>query len=148
MEVILLEDLGRVGNLGDKVNVKSGYGRNYLLPYGKALPATKENFAVFEKRRVELEQVAIEAKNAAETRGQAIAGKELIIQVKAGDEGKLFGSVTVRDIAEAITASGVEVDKTEVRLPDGALGRVGEYDVDVQLHSEVTVSVKVNIQPE
>ncbi len=148
MEVILLENLGKIGNLGDTVKVKAGFGRNYLLPYGKAVPATKQNLAEFEARRAELEKIANEAKSTAETRGQALDGKELVINAKAGEEGKLFGSVGVRDIADALTAAGTEVDKSEVRLPEGALRNIGEFDVDIQLHSDVTVTVKVNIQPE
>lgn len=148
MEVILLANLGKIGNLGDTVNVKAGFGRNYLLPYGKAVPATKQNLAEFEARRAELEKMANETLGAAQARAQTLEGKEVTINVKAGEEGKLFGSVGIRDIADALTEAGTEVDKSEVRLPEGPLRNIGEYDIDVQLHSDVMVAVKVNLQPE
>lgn len=145
MEVILLEKVGKLGGLGDKVNVKSGYGRNYLLPYGKAVAATASNVADFEARRAELEAAAAARVGSAEARAEALNGKSVTIAVKAGDEGKLFGSVGTRDIADALTAAGVEVAKSEVRLPNGALREIGEYEVDVQLHSEVFATVQVVI---
>lgn len=148
MEVILLENVAKLGNLGDKVSVKPGFGRNYLIPYGKAVSATEQNLADFEARRAELEKAQAESKAAADARAQALEGKELTITAKAGDEGKLFGSVGTREIAEVISAEGTEVAKSEVRMPEGAIRQVGEYDIDLHLHSDVNVAVKVIIQPE
>lgn len=143
MDVILLEKVGNLGDLGDQVSVKAGYGRNYLIPSAKAVPATAENIASFEQRRAEL-QAAADAKLAeAQARASKLEGLKVSIGANAGDEGKLFGSVGANDIAEAITAAGVEVDKSEVRLPHGAFREVGEYQVDVQLHSDVTQEVTV-----
>ncbi|ABC28561.1 ribosomal protein L9 [Hahella chejuensis KCTC 2396] len=143
MEVILLEKVANLGNLGDKVKVRAGYGRNFLVPYGKAVPATKANVEQFEARRAELEKSAAEKLSAAQARAEAINGKEVTIVAKSGDEGKLFGSVGTKDIADAVTALGVEVEKSEVRLPEGALRNTGEYEVDVQMHTDVTATVKV-----
>jgi large subunit ribosomal protein L9 len=148
MEIILLEKVVNLGALGDKVRVKSGYGRNYLMPFGKAVPATKANIADFEARRAELEKLAAEKKAEAEARGARLAEIKLTITAVAGEEGKLFGSIGTRDIAEAITATGVEVAKSEVRLPYGAIRQVGEYDVDLQVHSDVTVTIKLNVVAE
>ena len=148
MDVILLEKVGRLGTVGDRVTVKSGYGRNYLLPKGKATTATSANLAAFEARRAELEKAAGERKLYAESRATKLAELVVTIKAKAGDEGKLFGSVGVRDIALAITAAGVEVTKAEVKLPSGALRELGEYNLDVQLHVDVTQTVKVIIESE
>ena len=149
MEVILLENIGNLGGLGDKVDVKSGYGRNYLIPQGKAVPATANNLAEFEARRAELEAAAAETRTAAETRAAAINELGLIsIPANAGEEGKLFGSIGTRDIAEALTAAGCEVDKAEVRLPEGALRDLGEYEVTIQVHGDVTAMVAVAVIPE
>ncbi len=148
MEVILLEKVGKLGNVGDKVLVKSGFGRNFLVPQGKALPATEANLAEFETRRVELEIAAGNKKAAAEQRAKELSELTVTITANAGDEGKLFGSVGARDIANAITSAGVEVTKSEVKLPEGALREIGEFDVDVQVHSEVIQSVKVTIESE
>src|SRR5690606_9504054 len=130
MEVILLEKIGRMGNVGDKVNVRAGYARNFLFPFSKAIPATKENLADFEARKAELLRVAAEKLAAAQARADQLSGIEITIEANAGDEGKLFGSVGTRDIAEAITASGQAVEKSEVLLPDGALRETGEYGID------------------
>ena len=143
MQVILLEKVGRLGNLGDKVNVKPGYGRNFLLPYGKAVAATETNIAEFEQRRAELEAAAAGRRAAAEARAAKLAELAVTIGANAGDEGKLFGSIGTRDIADAITAAGVAVEKSEVRLPNGVIREVGEFEVDVQLHSEVTQTIKL-----
>ncbi|WLQ11589.1 50S ribosomal protein L9 [Hahella aquimaris] len=143
MEVILLEKVANLGNLGDKVKVRAGYGRNFLVPYGKAVPATKANVEQFEARRAELEKAAAEKLSEAQARAEAINGKEVTIVAKSGDEGKLFGSVGTKDIADAVSALGVEVEKSEVRLPEGALRNTGEYEVDVQMHTDVTATVKV-----
>jgi large subunit ribosomal protein L9 len=148
MEVILLEKVGKLGGLGDKVGVKSGYGRNYLIPYGKAVPATTTNVAEFETRRAELEKTAAEKLAAAEVRASKLNGKEVTISSKSGDEGKLFGSIGVRDIADAITAAGEEVNKSEVRLPEGPLRAVGEYDITVHVHSDVNAIVKLSVVAE
>ncbi len=149
MEVILLENIGNLGGLGDKVDVKAGYGRNYLIPQGKAVPATEANTAEFEARRAELEAAAAEALAAAEKRAEALEALEAItIGANAGDEGKLFGSIGTRDIAEALTAAGCEVDKSEVRLPEGVLRELGEFEVDVQVHSRVTATVTIAVVAE
>jgi large subunit ribosomal protein L9 len=146
VEVILLERVGRLGTVGDRVNVKSGYGRNYLLPQGKAITATTPNIAAFETRRAELEKNAGERKMVATTRAAQLADLIVTITANAGDEGKLFGSVGARDIANAITAAGVEVVKAEVKLPAGTLREVGEYQVDLQLHDDIIQSVKIVIE--
>jgi len=148
MEVILLEKIGKLGNLGDKVAVKAGYGRNFLIPQGKAVPATEANVAKFEERRAELEAAAAEALAAATARAEALNEKEVTIVSKAGDEGKLFGSIGTKDIADAVTAAGAEVEKSEVRLPEGALRNIGEYEIAIQLHSEVTATITLTVVAE
>ncbi len=149
MEVILLETVGNLGGLGDQVSVKAGFGRNYLLPQGKAVPATAENVAQFEARRAELEAAAASALAAAQKRADAInAMAAVVITMKAGDEGKLFGSVGTRDISEAATAAGVEIDKSEVRLPEGALREIGTYEVAVQVHANVMAVLNLSIVAE
>ncbi|MFT4519905.1 MAG: large subunit ribosomal protein L9 [Halioglobus sp.] len=149
MEIILLENISNLGGLGDTVNVKAGYGRNYLIPKGKAVPATATNTAEFEIRRSELEAAAADTLGAAEIRAEAINALEQIsIPANAGEEGKLFGSVGTRDIAEAVTAAGAVIDKSEVRLPEGALRELGEFDVAIQIHGEVTASVSIAVIPE
>lgn len=148
MQVILLEKVGRLGNLGDQVNVKPGYGRNFLIPFGKAVAATKDNVAEFEKRRAELEAGAAERRSSAEARAAQLSELVVTIAANAGDEGKLFGSIGTRDIADAITAAGVAVEKSEVRLPDGVIREVGEYPVDIQLHSDVIQVVTLKVVPE
>jgi len=148
MDVILLEKVGKLGGIGDQVAVKAGFGRNFLLPQGKAIPATKDNIAEFEARRAELEAAAAEKLSGAEGRAAKLAEVSVTIAANAGDEGKLFGSIGARDIAEAITAAGVEVVKAEVKLPQGALREVGEYEIDVQVHAEVTQTVKVTVVAE
>ena len=148
MNVILLEKVHNLGSLGDTVSVKAGYGRNYLIPKGMAVSATADNVAKFEARRAELEKVAGEKLIAAQTRAESLANVIVTIAHKAGDEGKLFGSVGTADIAEAITAAGVKVEKREVRLPEGHLRQTGEYDIDVELHSDVVATVRVNVVAE
>ncbi|AJD49545.1 50S ribosomal protein L9 [Alcanivorax sp. S71-1-4] len=149
MQVILLDKIKNLGDLGAVVDVRPGYGRNFLIPQGKALPATKENLAVVEERRAELQKQAEEAMAAANARVEKLAEAQITIGAKAGDEGKLFGSVGTRDIADAITAqTGVEVEKAEVKLPNGALRNTGEFEIDLQLHAEVTTTVKVVIVAE
>lgn len=148
MDVILLEKVANLGNLGDKVSVKSGYGRNFLIPFGKAVPANKDNLEAFETRRAELEKAATEKLGTAEKRAEEMAEIELTLTAKAGDEGKLFGSIGPRDLAEAITSAGVKVAKSEIRLADGPIRAVGEYDVGVQLHTDVAATIKVFIEAE
>ncbi|TGG94041.1 50S ribosomal protein L9 [Natronospirillum operosum] len=148
MEVILLDKVGKIGDLGDKVNVKAGYGRNYLIPQGKAVPATKDNVETFEARRAELEAEAKARMSAAEARAAQLADLELTIAVRAGDEGKLFGSIGTRDLADVISSAGVEVSKSEVKLPSGPLRQTGEYEIDLQLHPEVLATVTVIVVPE
>ncbi len=148
MEVILLEKVGKLGAIGDKVTVKSGFGRNFLVPQGKAVPATESNIAEFEARRAELEAAAAEKKADAEKRAEKLADLAVTIEANAGDEGKLFGSIGTRDIADAITAAGVEVAKSEVRLPEGVIREVGEYDIDVQVHAEVIQAIKLSVVAE
>ena len=148
MQVILLEKIRRLGELGDTVKVKSGYGRNFLIPQGKAVSATEANKKFFEQRRADLEKKQAEILAAAQARAEKLAGLTVTIASKAGDEGKLFGSVGTRDIAEAVTKAGVAIEKSEVRLPNGALRNVGEYDIAIALHSEVAATVKVAIVAE
>jgi len=148
MEVILLEKIAKLGNLGDKVTIKSGYGRNYLVPQGKAVVATANKIAEFEARRAELEKAAQERLNAAQARAKALQKLKVVITHKAGDEGRLFGSVGTHNIAEAITEAGVAVEKQEIRLPHGALRHVGEFPIDIHLHSDVVVTLLIKIAAE
>ena len=148
MEVILLDKVGKLGGLGDKVKVKAGFGRNYLIPHGKAVFANNANMADFDARRAELENAASDLLTRDTGRASELTDKEVVITANAGEEGKLFGSVGTREIADAITAAGAEIAKSEVKLPDGALRNLGEYDIDVQLHADVTVAVKVVLQAE
>ena len=148
MEVILLEKIAKLGELGDKVNVKSGFGRNFLIPYGKAAPATASNLADFEARRAELEAKAAEELAKAETRAAALAEQRIVIPANAGEEGKLFGSIGTRDIAEAITAAGHAVSKSEVRMPLGVIRDVGESPIVLQMHSDVSVEVTIGVVPD
>ncbi|MFH0103380.1 50S ribosomal protein L9 [Pseudomonas aeruginosa] len=148
MEVILLEKVANLGNLGDKVNIKGGYARNFLLPQGKATVATAENVAAFEARRAELEKAAAEKKAAAEARAAQLSELVVNLGAHAGDEGKLFGSIGTRDIAEAVSAAGYPLEKAEVRLPNGALRNTGEFDVAVHLHTDVETTLKLIIVAE
>ncbi|MDX1587955.1 MAG: 50S ribosomal protein L9 [Oleiphilaceae bacterium] len=143
MEVILLEKVNNLGALGDQVKVKAGYGRNFLVPYGKAVPATKKNIEEFEARRAGLEKQEAERLQQAQSRGESLDGQSFTISSKAGEEGKLFGSVGVRDVADAISATGTTVEKSEVKLPEGPIRATGEYDLELQLHSDVSVSIKL-----
>lgn len=148
MEVILLEKVDNLGSLGDKVNVRPGYGRNFLIPSGKATAATAANIEAFEARRAELEKHAAEILAAAEARREKLDGMSVTIASKSGDEGKLFGSVGTSDIAHAISATGVEVERSEIRMPEGVFRMVGEYEVTVHLHSDVNATVKVVVVAE
>ena len=145
MEVILLDKIAHLGDLGDKVVVKSGFARNYLFPQGKAVMATKDNLAAFEARRAELEAKLADVLAAAQARAaQLSALTNVTIATKAGDEGKLFGSIGTRDVADAITAAGVAVAKSEVRMGN-VLRNTGEYEVVVQLHADVKATVQVQV---
>ncbi len=148
MNVILLEPVGKLGDLGDEVIVKSGFARNFLIPQGKAVRATPDNRSVFEGQRKGLERVADEKLGEAQARAGGLEGMELTIMVKAGEEGKLYGSVGTQDIADAIAAQGVEVARSEIRLPEGVIRAVGEFLIDVQLHSDVTVPVALAVVAE
>jgi len=148
VEVILLEKIENLGNIGSRVKVKPGYGRNYLLPQGKATLATPENIARFESMRADLERKASDSLTAAQARAQQLAGVRLNLSAKAGSEGKLFGSIGTIDIAEACTRAGVEVDRSEVRLPDGPIRVLGEHHVELHLHSDVNVPLTVIVLPE
>ena len=148
MEVILLEKTANLGNLGDKVTIKAGYGRNYLIPQGKAVAATPAKIKEFEERRAELEKQAAEKLAAATSRGEAISKLSVSIAHKTGDEGRLFGSVGTQNIADAITAAGVKVEKHEVRLPNGVIRNIGEYDIAINLHTDVVVTLPVKIVAE
>ncbi|WP_163934669.1 50S ribosomal protein L9 [Paraferrimonas sp. SM1919] len=145
MNVILLDKIANLGGLGDQVSVKAGYARNFLLPQGKAVVANAANVAVFEERRAELEAKLAETLAAATARAEALAALNVTIEATAGDEGKLFGSIGARDVADAVTAAGAELAKSEVRLPEGPLRHTGEFDITVQLHTEVAATVKVTV---
>jgi len=146
MEVILLENIENLGSIGDKVNVKSGFARNFLVPQGKAKMATAENLAEFEARRAELEKAAADAKATAESRKQAIEAMGVIeISARVGSEGKLFGSIGVADICDAIESIGGDVQKSEVRMPEGALRVTGEHVIDIHLYTDIDTQVTVNI---
>lgn len=149
VEVILLEKIRNLGSLGEKVKVKSGYGRNFLIPKGKAVYATDVNIKKFEARRAELEKTEAEALQAAEAKQAALAALKVVtLSAKAGEEGKLFGSVGTRDIAEAITNAGVAVAKSEVILPAGVLRNIGEYEIEIELHGDMSATITLNIIPE
>ena len=147
MDVILLKKVGGLGELGDKVAVRPGYGRNYLIPQGLAVSATRENLEAFEARRADLERAEADALAAAVSRQQRLEDLTVTIARKAGEEGRLFGSVGTADIAAAVTAAGVEVAKSEVRLPSGPLRAVGEYEVELHLHSDIDATVRIDIVP-
>lgn len=146
MEVILLTKVENLGALGDKVTVKPGFGRNYLIPQGLAKPATAENLAEFEARRAELEKQLAEELAAAEARKEKVEGKTVTVTSKAGGEGKLFGSIGTHDIAEAASSQlGVEIERKEVRLPEGPLRMVGEHEIELHLHSDVNATFTVSV---
>jgi len=148
MEVILLEKIANLGNLGDKVSIKAGFGRNYLVPQGKAVPATAKKIAEFEARRADLEKAAADKLSAAQTHADRLSKLKVVISHKAGDEGRLFGSVGTHNIAEAINNAGGVVEKQQIRLPHGTIRHVGDYDVDINLHSDVTVTMSISIVAE
>ena len=148
MELILLQKVTNLGNLGDKVNVKPGYGRNFLVPQGKAVPATAANVSMFEAKRAEYQAKADAVLADAQKRLADLEGAEVTIAANASTEGKLFGSVTTRDIAEALTAAGHKVEKSEVVMGEGPIRRTGEFEVSVNLHAEVHTKVKVHVVAE
>ncbi len=148
MEVILLQKVANLGNIGDLVKVRSGYGRNFLLPKGKATLATPANVAKFESRRAELEKAANEELAAAQARAARFAEFKLSIPAKAGTEGKLFGSIGTSDIAEGATKAGLSLERAEVRLPEGPIRLAGEHVVQIQLHADVTAELHLTIVPE
>ncbi|MDD2759238.1 MAG: 50S ribosomal protein L9 [Methylomonas sp.] len=148
MEVILLEKIANLGNLGDKVSIKAGYGRNYLIPQGKAAMATPGKIKEFEERRAELEKQAADKLAAATARGEALSKLNIVIAHKTGDEGRLFGSVGTHAIADAVNAAGVKVEKSEVRMPNGVIRQVGEYDIAFNLHTDVVVTLPIKIVSE
>ncbi len=145
MELILLQNVQNLGNLGDKVTVKPGYGRNYLVPQGKAVPATKANLEAFEQRRAELEEAAAERKAAAEARRDAVHGQTVTINANASSEGKLYGSIGTREIANALTDAGYPTEKAEVILSEGAIREAGEYEIDLQYYAEIDCNFKLVI---
>jgi len=148
MEVILLEKIANLGNLGDRVTIKSGYGRNYLVPQGKAVAATAKKIVEFEARRAELEKAAAEKLSVAQKLGNDLSKLEVVITHKAGDEGRLFGSVGTLNIAEAITAAGIAVEKHQIRLPHGTIRHIGDYSIDINLHSDVIVTLSIKVAAE
>ena len=148
MEVILLEKVKKLGDLGDTVKVKSGYGRNFLLPKGKALPATEANRKVFEVRKAELVKKAGDSLNAAKARAEKLSGKTITIKMLAAEEGKLYGSVGPADIVRAAGEQGHELKKSEIDLVSGTIRQIGSYDIAVRLHTEVETSMTVVILDE
>lgn len=145
MEIILLEKVINLGALGARVNVKPGYARNFLIPKGKATAATAANLARFEARRAELERIAAETLAKAKARAEQLAELIVTLSVKTGNEGRLFGSVGAADIADAVSAAGIDLQKNEVRLATGSIRQIGEYDVDLHLHHEVKTQIRVNV---
>ena len=146
MNVILLEKVQNLGQLGEQVSVKAGFARNFLIPQRKAKAATKENVAEFEKIRAELEKEAAALLAVAEGTYENLNGQVVAIESVAGDEGKLFGSIGTQDIADALATAGFEIERRNVRMPDGAIRHVGTYEIDVQLHSDVVASITVDIK--
>jgi len=148
MNVILLERLNNLGDLGDEVSVKPGFARNYLIPQQKAVQANAANREVFEGRRTELEKAANELLAAAQARAEKLQDHIVTIMMKSGEEGRLYGSVGTQNIADALVAEGFEVERSEVRMPEGVIRALGEYDIALQLHSDVTVNIKVAVVEE
>ena len=148
MELILLEKVQNLGDLGDTVSVKPGFGRNYLLPQGKAVPATKENVAEFEARRAELEKAAKERLTGAEGRAARLEDVTLTITANASEEGKLYGSIGPREISDALGGEGHEVEKSEVIMGEGPVRATGEYDIHIQLHADVNTTIKLVVEAE
>jgi large subunit ribosomal protein L9 len=145
MEIILLESIDRLGGLGDLVNVRPGFARNYLLPKGKAKLATAANIAEIAERRAELEKHEAEVLKAAKARAEQLEGLEISITAKSGGEGKLFGSITNANITETVNEKGIELEKSEVRMPEGPIRLAGEYDIDLHLHTDVNATIKLTV---
>jgi len=148
MDVILLERIRNLGDLGEMVSVKAGYARNFLLPYKKAVVANEKNKAEFEARRAELEKAQADALAAAQARADKLNGQTIMIKAKAGEEGKLFGSIGPREVADAINASGTEVSKAEIQMPSGPIKEVGSQEIGIGLHAEVTATVTIVVEAE
>lgn len=145
MEVILLKKVGHLGDLGEKVSVRAGYGRNYLIPSGFAVPATEANLQSFEERRAELEKAAVESLAAAVSRQERLEGLTVTVARKTGDEGKLFGSVGTQDIATAVQEMGIRLERQEVRLPEGSFRATGEYEVTLHLHADIDTTIRLHV---
>lgn len=148
MNVILLERLGNLGDLGDEVSVKAGFARNYLIPQGKAVRASAENRSLFEGRRVELEKTSSDLLVAAQARAQELQDLTVTIVVKAGEEGKLYGSVGTQDIADIVSEQRAAVAKSEIRMPEGVIRTLGDFTIDIHLHTDVTVPIQVAVVAE
>lgn len=148
MELILLEKVQNLGDLGDKVSVKPGFGRNFLLPQGKAIPATKENLADFEARRAELEKEENDRLTSAQNRAESLAEVVVTISANASEEGKLYGSIGPREISDALAQDGHEVEKSEVIMGEGPVRATGEYDIHLQLHADVETTIKLVVEAE
>lgn len=145
MDIILLEKVENLGNIGDRVKVRSGYGRNFLLPKGKATLATPENIAILEERRAELERKEAEERAAAQARADQLSGLALQVKANSGPEGKLFGSLGTIDIVEACSAAGAQVERSEVRLPDGPIRTLGEHEIEIHLLSDLNVTIRIEV---
>lgn len=145
MNVILLEKIGKIGEVGDQVNVKAGYARNFLFPFSKAIPATKENVADFDARKEELLKTANEKLAGSEGRAAKLNGVAITIEANAGEEGKLFGSIGTRDIADALVAAGHEVEKSEIQLPEGALRNTGDFTISLDLGSDINAEINLKV---
>tara|TARA_B100000029_G_scaffold134426_1_gene128745 strand:- start:781 stop:1230 length:450 start_codon:yes stop_codon:yes gene_type:complete len=148
MEIILLEKITKLGNPGDLVNVKPGFARNFLIPYGKAIKANEENKAEYQQRKASLEQAELDRKSKALEVAEEIKSLQISISVAVSEEGTLYGSIGTREIAEAINLKGLELEKGTIRLPEGALKEIGEYQIDVELHPEVIQKISISITPE
>ena len=148
MELILIQKVTNLGDLGDKVNVKPGYGRNYLIPAGKAMRATPANIAEFEARREELEKAALQKLSTAEERVKALEGFEIVVSANASEEGKLYGSIGPREIADAVTERGIALEQAEVIRGEGPIRYTGEHQVLIHLHADVETEIKVTVNPE
>lgn len=148
MQIILMEKVANLGNLGDQVHVRAGYARNFLIPQGKARFATPENIAEFETRREELQRAAADQLAQAETQRAQLEGKEFSVSAKAGGEGKIFGSIGPTDIIRAVNTAGFELEKRAVRLPNGPIRQTGEYEIELHLHTDVNATVKLMVLPE
>jgi len=148
MEIILLEKITKLGDPGDLVNVKPGFARNFLIPYGKAIKANEENKAEYQQRKASLEQAELDRKSKALEVAEEIKSLQISISVAVSEEGTLYGSIGTREIAEAINLKGLELEKGTIRLPEGALKEIGEYQIDVELHPEVIQKISISITPE